>query len=657
MTINSTSRKAGPFNGTGAQTAFPFTFKIFVQADLRVVLTDAAGMEADQVLNAAYTVVINADQENTPGGTVTMLAAPAVGAKLTITSVVPITQGQSIPNNSGFYPRIVENAYDKLTIICQQLAEQVGRSVKFAISDASTGNNMPPAAQRANNLLGFDAAGNMIAVAPAAQSATALQALLGTLTGSSLIGFLQAGVGAVLRTMQSKARDVVSIKDFGGVGDDATDNTTALINAINSLGAAGGCVRFPAGTYRITPTSFSNLNNITLEGVGRYNSIIRLSAAGIAMRFNNCQWLTIRNLYFGQTGAAQSLAGAVGVQLDGNSSNGLIEDCGFFAFAGGGVNVNGLPGAAQSGNQVINNYFIGNGGTQLRFASSNDFHIEGNQFGYLLGVAGAAIGCLLDTSSAGSYTNNYHWNNTIGCKSINSFYNRIIGNRFEENGRQGLWLESANNCIVNGNTFHTNSLETYGAYDNAYFKNLVQCVISNNTSFDFSGGVSNHRWGMYIDNACDGVSIHGNKASGYTAGPIYINPINLNTSHDVTLPLCMNTLFAAAGASTYLGPAGQNANELPASWTVGRRAIVQSFYINSAAAPGAAQTYTFTIYKNGVATTMTGTISGNASFLVEVGVPGSPVLISERDRISLRVDSTGGAAPTYIIGAIKLDEF
>ncbi len=71
--------------------------------------------------------------------------------------------------------------------------------------------------------------------------------------GSSLVGFLQSGTGAVTRTAQAKMRDVVSVKDFGAVGDGTTNDTTAIQNAINyAAGLGGGYVVFPTATYRIT---------------------------------------------------------------------------------------------------------------------------------------------------------------------------------------------------------------------------------------------------------------------------------------------------------------------------------------------------------------------------------------------------------------------
>lgn len=62
-------------------------------------------------------------------------------------------------------------------------------------------------------------------------------------------GFIQAGTGAVQRTVESKLQDVVSVKDFGAVGDGVTDDTVAIQAALNS-GATS--VTFPKGEYKFT---------------------------------------------------------------------------------------------------------------------------------------------------------------------------------------------------------------------------------------------------------------------------------------------------------------------------------------------------------------------------------------------------------------------
>ena len=62
---------------------------------------------------------------------------------------------------------------------------------------------------------------------------------------SSGITFTQTGTGATTTTVDSKLKEVVSVKDFGAVGDGVTDDTTAIAAAIT----ASKVVTFPAGTY------------------------------------------------------------------------------------------------------------------------------------------------------------------------------------------------------------------------------------------------------------------------------------------------------------------------------------------------------------------------------------------------------------------------
>jgi len=183
MTISSQNRQAGPYNGNDITTNFAFAFKVFGASDLQVIKTDSAGVESTLTLSTHYTVSLNADQDANPGGTVTMLTAPATGTKLTLTSVVTPLQSTDLTNQGGFYPKVITNALDKLTILLQQLFNASNRSIKFPISDNRDGTIH---GARNGKLLGFDAVGDMSLYE--VQTGTSLVDLASP-NGASLVGF------------------------------------------------------------------------------------------------------------------------------------------------------------------------------------------------------------------------------------------------------------------------------------------------------------------------------------------------------------------------------------------------------------------------------------------------------------------------------------
>lgn len=65
--------------------------------------------------------------------------------------------------------------------------------------------------------------------------------------GSGMVGFIQAGSGAVARTSRDKMREIVSIKDFGAVGDGATDDVGSWEKFLTA--ARGRLASIPDGTY------------------------------------------------------------------------------------------------------------------------------------------------------------------------------------------------------------------------------------------------------------------------------------------------------------------------------------------------------------------------------------------------------------------------
>lgn len=156
MTVSSTTRKAGPYTGTGLVTTYGFAFKVFATSDVRVTRT-VSGVDADLVLTTDYTVNLNADQDNNPGGNVVLVAPLGSGYGLTISTKVSNTQPTDITNSGNFYPQTIEDALDRAAIQVQQLAQSLSGALQLPIT-APAGVSTTLPLPSANKLIGWDAA-------------------------------------------------------------------------------------------------------------------------------------------------------------------------------------------------------------------------------------------------------------------------------------------------------------------------------------------------------------------------------------------------------------------------------------------------------------------------------------------------------------------
>jgi len=89
----------------------------------------------------------------------------------------------------------------------------------------------------------------------------------GSTANSSAVDYNHGGSGAVDRTVKAKLQEIVSVKDFGALGDGVTNDTAAF----NSAWAATApqAVYVPAGSYAITGTvtgKFFSFGVVTVVG-------------------------------------------------------------------------------------------------------------------------------------------------------------------------------------------------------------------------------------------------------------------------------------------------------------------------------------------------------------------------------------------------------
>lgn len=175
MTISSTNRKAGPFIGNDSASVFPFAFSVFSAADVYAVqLNTVTSVESPLALGVDYTVTLNADQSANPGGTLTLTAGPlATGLTLTLTTAVTPLQLTDLTNQGGFYPRVITRAFDKLTVLAQQILERLGRSLTLPLSTSANVSTALPVPE-ANKALVWNSTATGLANYDASQFATSI---------------------------------------------------------------------------------------------------------------------------------------------------------------------------------------------------------------------------------------------------------------------------------------------------------------------------------------------------------------------------------------------------------------------------------------------------------------------------------------------------
>ena len=158
MTVSSSTSKVS-FSGNGSLTTFAYSFKIFDQDDLTVILRAADGTETVQTITTHYTVT---GVGSASGGNVVFGSAPASGVTVVILREQPLTQGLDLVANDPFPAESLEEALDKLVFMTQKHEEELGRAIKASRTNTLTGSEFTiSATDRANKIFAFDGSGNV----------------------------------------------------------------------------------------------------------------------------------------------------------------------------------------------------------------------------------------------------------------------------------------------------------------------------------------------------------------------------------------------------------------------------------------------------------------------------------------------------------------
>ena len=201
MTVSTTTLKVS-YSGNGSTAAFAYTFKVFAQSELKVIIRSSAGVETTKTLTTHYTV---SGGGAAAGGNVTFTSGniPASGETVVILRDTPLTQATDYVENDPFPAASHMDALDKLTHITQEMQEELDRTLKVSktVTDLTTPEFSEDAAARADKLLAFDDDGDELTVTTGRVSSVSIS----TSNVAVSNGASQSGTGSAAFTSSTGA--------------------------------------------------------------------------------------------------------------------------------------------------------------------------------------------------------------------------------------------------------------------------------------------------------------------------------------------------------------------------------------------------------------------------------------------------------------------
>ena len=240
MTISSTTVK-NSYSGNGTLTTFNYTFKIFADSDLQVIIRSSTGTETVKTLTTHYTVT---GAGNANGGTIVFTSGniPTATETVVIRRAVPQTQAIDYIANDPFPAESHEEGLDRSMMSIQQLQEEVDRSLKISRTNTMTTTEFTVgSSDRAGKVLGFDSSGelavtNEIGTNRGNWSASTTYAIRDIVKDTTTNNIFMANTGHTSSGSQPLTTNTDSAK--WDLLVDAATATTSATNAANSATAA-----------------------------------------------------------------------------------------------------------------------------------------------------------------------------------------------------------------------------------------------------------------------------------------------------------------------------------------------------------------------------------------------------------------------------------
>ena len=373
MTVSTTNTR-NSYSGNGSTTVFAYTFKIFDDDDITVIVrTDSTGVETTKTKTTHYTV---SGVGSASGGNITFGSAPASGETVVLLRTTARTQLTDYTPNDPFPAATHEDALDKLTLIAQELQEEVGRSLKLSQTNTiATAEFTVGAADRANKILGFDTNGDL-----------AIFQEIGTFKGTdattTTAAYIERDIVKSTTTAQlnnvyialqdSPAGTALTNTTYWALLVDAVSAATSATNAANSATASANSATASANSATASANSATSAATTLTTFQNQYHGAASSdpssnldvgdlyfnTTSGNMKVYNGSAFIDVISAVGNLANVVEDTTPQLGGNLDTNSQNILIDDAHFIADENGNEQI-----IFQTTSSAVNQFDVTNAAT------------------------------------------------------------------------------------------------------------------------------------------------------------------------------------------------------------------------------------------------------------------------------------------------------
>ena len=288
MTISSTTVKVS-YSGNSSTTVFAYTFKILDDDEIQVIIRSSTGTETIKTKTTHYTV---SGVGSAGGGNITFLTAPVTGETVVLKRNTTKTQETDYVANDPFPANSHEEALDRVTMVAQEIQEELQRAIKLSKTNTMTSTEFTVgAAARANKILAFDASGEISVTQElgtyrgnwaTATSYNARDLVKDTSTANIfIVNTSHTSVGAEPLTTNAEAAKYTLIVDNASASANANAAANHASNASNSSNSASNFAS-NASNHASNSSNFANNSSNSASNAAASEASVAANASASA---------------------------------------------------------------------------------------------------------------------------------------------------------------------------------------------------------------------------------------------------------------------------------------------------------------------------------------------------------------------------------------